>query len=893
MKKKKKNWVLAIQWMFGLLLVGMLLYFVLGEFFLPRENEINLGGHQVFEAEWSQKMPDGTSVPVEIPGVCSTDQSASVRIETQLPKNLEEKTWMCFHSSRQDMNIYIEGQLRLEYTTEHTRMFGKNSASAYIFLELQQEDAGKTIQVETISDSAYSGRIDTIYIGERMGILLQLLKIHGGELLFALLVGILGIIIVFFGIAMHYYYNKMARLEYLGWGMFLNSVCLVMASRLRQFLFPNISVASGMAFFAVMLMPLPFLIYLNSIQRHRHQRCYLLTGILVVVNLAVCTTLQVLNLRDFSETSVYSMGVIIFSILISWVTICIDIREKSAGAYRLSAIGFAGASLAGILEMVFAYQQTYTLNGTILCGGMIFFLVLAIIETGQYVFQVEREKQQDIFANKFKGRFLVNMSQEMKISIDKVIEMNEKILQKEQEDDTREYAQKVQRAGNTLLDLVTDMIDFSSMDAGNLELDSREYALVSLVEEAHRVLERKAREKQLQVRLNVDENLPAVLKGDEVRLRKILTSLFANSVKYTQEGSVTFSVQGIWADSGRFYLSLSVADTGAGIEKEYLEDIFDIIPEKTEEEEFVVRGTGLNLHMIRQLTEQMQGKIKVWSVYGKGSLFTIEIPQEVVCGDSILKQSGQEEAEEGAESVLEKFEGNMESLQEELGENAESSQKELERSTESSQKEIGIVKSIGLSYCGEDEEMYREVLQAYYEQGQKYCQEIPKLLEKKNWKDYGTIAHAVKSTSMTIGAAVLSEQAKQQELAAKEGREADLLQEAGAFFQNYQKVLEEAQLLLGHSGKSGDSVLSAEEEQTEERQKNMSQEEYLQGCRVLLEYIRGYEMSEALEQIEILAAAGHREVLERIRQAVDDFAYDTAEKDLLEWIKEQESECKR
>ena len=146
---------------------------------------------------------------------------------------------------------------------------------------------------------------------------------------------------------------------------------------------------------------------------------------------------------------------------------------------------------------------------------------------------------------------------------------------------------------------------------------------------------------------------------------------------------------------------------------------------------------------------------------------------------------------------------------------------------------------------------------------------------------------------MTIGAAVLSEQAKQQELAAKEGREADLLQEAEAFFQNYQKVLEEAQLLLGHSGKSGDSVLSAEEEQTEERQKNMSQEEYLQGCRVLLEYIRGYEMSEALEQIEILAAAGHREVLERIRQAVDDFAYDTAEKDLLEWIKEQESECKR
>ncbi|MCI8485086.1 MAG: hypothetical protein HFH41_12225 [Lachnospiraceae bacterium] len=889
MKNKKKNWVLGIQWMFGLLLVGMLLYFVLGEFFLPRENEINLGGHQVFEAEWNQKMSDGTSVPVKIPGVCATDQSMSVRIETQLPKNLEEKTWMCFHSSRQDMKIYIEGKLRLEYTTEHTRMFGKNSASAYIFLELQQEDAGKMIQLETISDSVYSGRIDTIYIGERMGILLQLLRIHGGELLFALLVGILGIITVLLGIALHYYYHKMARLEYLGWGMFLNSVCLVMASRLRQFLFPNISVASGMAFFAVMLMPLPFLIYLNSIQRHRYQKCYLLTGILVVINLAACTTLQVLNLQDFSETSVYSMGVIIFSILISWFTICVDIRKRLVGTYHLSAIGFAGASLAGILEMVFAYQQTYTWNGTILCGGMLFFLALAIVETGQYIFQMEREKQQDIFANKFKGRFLVNMSQEMKISIDKVIQMNEKILQKEQEEDTREYAKKVQRAGNTLLDLVTDMIDFSSMDAGNLELDLKEYSLASLVEEVHYVLKRKAREKQLQIRINVDEDLPSVLKGDGVRIRKILTSLFANSVKYTQEGSITFSVQGIRTDRGEFYLSLSVADTGIGIEKEYLEDIFDMIPEKTEEKEFVVRRTGLDLHMIRQLTEQMEGKIKVWSVYGRGSLFTIEIPQEVVCGDSIREQREGEKSEEDAKLTLEKFEGNIESALEEFKGNPEPA---LEENPELRSEENWIEKRIGLSYCGEDEEMYQEVLQAYYQQGQNYCQEIPKLLEEKNWKDYGTIAHAVKSTSMTIGAPVLSEQAKQQELAAKEGREADLLQEAETFFQNYQRVLREAQSFLDHWGNRENTALSSQEEQQERKEEKMSQEEYLQGCRILLEHIRGYEMREALEQIEVLAAARHQEILEKIRQAVDDFAYDTAEDDLLKWIEEQESEDK-
>lgn len=98
--KNNRNLVRSLQWMFGLLLLGMLLYFVLGELFLPEENKINAGACKVFEAEWKQKMPDGSYVSVEVPGICETDSLDSVCIETSLPENLEDKMWMCLQSSR-------------------------------------------------------------------------------------------------------------------------------------------------------------------------------------------------------------------------------------------------------------------------------------------------------------------------------------------------------------------------------------------------------------------------------------------------------------------------------------------------------------------------------------------------------------------------------------------------------------------------------------------------------------------------------------------------------------------------------------------------------------------------------------------------------------------------
>lgn len=154
---------------------------------------------------------------------------------------------------------------------------------------------------------------------------------------------------------------------------------------------------------------------------------------------------------------------------------------------------------------------------------------------------------------------------------------------------------------------------------------------------------------------------------------------------------------------------------------------------------------------------------------------------------------------------------------------------------------------------------------------------MPQLFEKEDWQGYGVIAHAVKSTSLTIGAAGLAEQAKQQEMAAKENNVQELQAHWEQFFGDYQNVLKEAAQMLG---------VEEEEEvrREEEDSETKPSEEYLEECRVLLGQIQGYEMGEALGQIDKLSSMRAEKVLEEVRQFVHDFDYDSAENRLQGWL---------
>lgn len=230
-------------------------------------------------------------------------------------------------------------------------------------------------------------------------------------------------------------------------------------------------------------------------------------------------------------------------------------------------------------------------------------------------------------ANRAKSDFLANMSHEIRTPINSVIGMNEMVLRETKEGNIREYAKNIEYASKSLLSLINDILDFSKIESGKMEIVKGEYELSSFLMNIVSMAQVKAEAKKLKFCTEIDENLPVMLYGDEVRVRQVIENMLSNAVKYTGAGCVTLAVSPLVEDG--FSLKISVRDTGIGIQKEDLEKLFKDFERLDLHRNRSVQGTGLGLAITKRLTEQMGGKISVESIYGEGSCFTVVIPQQV------------------------------------------------------------------------------------------------------------------------------------------------------------------------------------------------------------------------------------------------------------------------
>jgi len=254
-------------------------------------------------------------------------------------------------------------------------------------------------------------------------------------------------------------------------------------------------------------------------------------------------------------------------------------------------------------------------------------------------------------SNAAKSDFLANMSHEIRTPINAVLGMNEMIMREalKARDYPPEEKQKVKRifsdicgyagsidsAGKNLLSIINDILDFSKIEAGKMELVNAEYRLSSVLNDVGNMISFKAKAKDLKFIIDADGDLPENLYGDEVRVRQIIINLLNNAVKYTQNGSVTLTVRtnkrgGTVAAGERAELIFTIRDTGIGIRKEDIARLFGKFERMDLEKNSTVEGTGLGLAITKSLLDMMGGDISVESDYGKGSVFTVLVPQKVV-----------------------------------------------------------------------------------------------------------------------------------------------------------------------------------------------------------------------------------------------------------------------
>lgn len=232
-------------------------------------------------------------------------------------------------------------------------------------------------------------------------------------------------------------------------------------------------------------------------------------------------------------------------------------------------------------------------------------------------------------ANATKSKFLAHMSHEIRTPINSILGNNEMILRESHDKGLTEYATNIDSSGKMLLTLVNDILDISKIEAGKLDIVETEYSLSDMINELDSVIEQRAEAKSLKLLIQTDESIPNWLYGDEIRVKQIITNLLTNAVKYTDEGSVTVRFSCEKVAYKRINLLVSVTDTGIGIRSEDLEKLNERFVRLDEVRNKDIEGSGLGISITNALLHLMDGTMTVESEYGKGSVFSVVIPQQV------------------------------------------------------------------------------------------------------------------------------------------------------------------------------------------------------------------------------------------------------------------------
>jgi PAS domain S-box-containing protein len=255
--------------------------------------------------------------------------------------------------------------------------------------------------------------------------------------------------------------------------------------------------------------------------------------------------------------------------------------------------------------------------------------VIGIMAIGRDITRRKEMEDEARSASRAKTSFLANMSHELRTPLNVVIGLTELVLEDEMTPHMRESLTKISNAGTTLLSIVNDILDFSKIESGKLVISPVEYYMSSMLNDIITLVITRLGEKPVTFHLNINDDLPNKLNGDDLRVKQVFTNLLTNAIKYTREGSIDLSVS-CTRENGTVWMDVAVSDTGMGIPKDDIKNLFLDYYQVAANANRNIEGTGLGLPITQKLVEMMDGNISVESEQGKGSTFRFRIKQGFV-----------------------------------------------------------------------------------------------------------------------------------------------------------------------------------------------------------------------------------------------------------------------
>lgn len=638
----------AVALIFIAIVIAMMWVFLYGQF--AQGNYVRIPDDCSIYAEPWYWEHDGVTESFTMPFNLDVEDGEPVTISTVLPEYIEDGAYLYYYSGR-DCTIYIDGRCILNYNHKMNFLPGRNVKSIWWPIQMSSAYRGKTLTIYRFEDKACNGTNNAMYYGRADSIRTEIFKKCGVPFVFALILAFLSLIVIVVGFILRYFFNNSLPIIYLGYGMLMSALWFIFDSDLYQLIFGRCYVDGIMSYLLTLTMLFPFLRFLNEVQEHRHEKVITALAIVMLINAVTWITLHFTDVICLDSALTYIDVVIGVIILGTLALIFSDIYSGEVAKYRFVAIGMGGLAVAAIAEIILINAISYRFDGTCFLLGMYFLLTMAIVHSANMLLQMEKEKMEALNASNMKSSFLANMSHEIRTPINSIIGMNEMILREGTDPTIAEYSGYIKRSSKVLLGLVNDVLDFSKIESGNIDIDCEPYKTSGMIADMVEILKERAGHKGLEAKILVDTKIPAVLDGDEIHIRQIVMNLITNAVKYTLSGEISLKVTFERNEGERFCnFIFEVSDTGIGIKEENIDAIFDSFTRVDLNQTRTIEGTGLGLAIVKQLLERMDGTIDVDSVYGAGTTFRVSIPQLIVAEsvigeewDKSIKESSNED----------------------------------------------------------------------------------------------------------------------------------------------------------------------------------------------------------------------------------------------------------
>lgn len=387
----------ARQWsryIFYLLMIAILGWFVFIQLFGADERAFDNSSSSVFySGTFTWKKSDGTTQKISVPGTYNVPAGETMVITTILPKDFDAST-IAIRSSLQDVNFYVDGSLRMQYTTRDTRLVGKNSASRYIFCPTSQNDAGKELRIElTTYTSNYSGIVNQVFCGDKADIWQEIYSHYGSTTYIAIFILLAGLISILFSLTFEIVYHTHFDMEYLSWCMVMGAIWMLGESKFRQVLVPNASALGSLCFVMILLGPIPLLLYADNVQNGLHRQLYRWIIGITLLNFTISSVLTVTNVADYIETLPVGQLILIGTFFMIFIHLCMYTRANKNRSDHILLLGLLISMVCVSAESISVYFVT-SLSGLFLGIGMLILLFINLLRTIRNIIDIETSRQQ-------------------------------------------------------------------------------------------------------------------------------------------------------------------------------------------------------------------------------------------------------------------------------------------------------------------------------------------------------------------------------------------------------------------------------------------------------------------------------------------------------------------